>query len=362
MQPPPNENRDAYDGHANYREGLGPKASGEMLRVCVRGLLAIATCIASTWLVYKFMSPESAASRIAGGLFAGLVGLIAGAFCYPWLNGSEPGKSRPWGPRDLIAAAFFVFAYTIPLHLQLDREERERQVRQERQRVEERERDQYHAQRREEGVAKIRRLGRFAEPGVLPPDFLVQDHGTAVKVIYRGEKGTVISLSRVLPDSDSPGGWKGCALWTGGVHGHGRYYGHFIDPGMSLSFSMYDGCVEEFRDAPLEFRVGEPTMEGEAGERAWWSSSAFAMPEGREAETMRRLAATRARPEQTPSQVRPATQGEPRGEAAENLVERVEETASANVRSVVKCRDGAGAIHYTHACPPGTTRVDAATE
>jgi hypothetical protein len=211
-------------------------------------------------------------------------------------------------------------------------------------------------------------LGRFAEPGIVPPDFEVSDQGTSVTVTYRGEKSTAISLGRVLRDSQSPGGWKGCALWTGGPHGHGRFYGHYINPGMTLSYSMYEGCIEEFRDAPLEYRVGEPTMEGEAGDRAWWSESAFASPEGREKETHQWLAASRTRMVSSPD----------RGEAGEYRPEQVVrhgvkvEPASeteplvnepAGNRDVIKCRDASGAIQFTQTyCPPGTTRVELESE
>ncbi|HEU4531912.1 MAG TPA: hypothetical protein VFR59_12035, partial [Steroidobacteraceae bacterium] len=94
-------------------------------------------------------------------------------------------------------------------------------------------------------------------------------------------------------DRSAPSGWRGCALYTAGLHGEGRYYHHFINPGMSLTFVMYLDCRAEFESAALEYRVGNPQFEGERGLQAWWSDSAVAKPEGREWESwQRRSAAT----------------------------------------------------------------------
>ena len=118
--------------------------------------------------------------------------------------------------------------------------------------------------------------------------FEVDDGGMTVRVTNVGTLATDISLSRVVPDSSAPSGWRGCALYTAGLHGGSRYYGHFIDPGMSLTFVMYPHCEPEFRSAALEYRVGNPQHQGERGPKAWWSDSAVAKPEGREYESLER--------------------------------------------------------------------------
>jgi hypothetical protein len=361
LDPDPRTKMDEYDGHANYREQFAPRPAGVVLRNLVRGLLSIAVGITITWVVHKLLYPGPNLLVLFTAGFAGLVGLIGGCISYWLLSRELDDGPRPIGVLDAIAVAIFIFAFVIPLSVERADEKREHQLREAQRRVAERERDEYVAQRKAEAMTKLRRLGRFAEPGIVPPDFEVVDQGSSVSVTNRGEKSTSISLSRVLRDSETPTGWKGCALWTGGPHGHGRYYGHYINPGMTLSFSMYDGCLEEFRDAPLEYRVGEPTMEGEAGDRAWWSESAFASPDGRERETFRRLAESRTPTEPSPDrgddgQYRPE-QVERHGVKVESASE-TEPTASepAGTRDVIKCRDASGAVQFTQGyCPPGTT-------
>ena len=352
---------DGYDGHSNYRDDFEPKPAGEVLRAFVRGLLAIAVCVTTTRLVYTLSAPDSAVTRIIIGLFAGVAGLIAGCLAYPMLHGWRNGESRPWTPLDAVAAAYFVFLFAIPYHLAQQRDQRRELAQLEQERIDRQERARYQERRNADAVDKLRRSGNYAEPGVVPPGLHVVDEGATVTVTNNGDHFADVSLSRVLVDAGSPGGWKGCALWTGGFHNEGRYHGHVLRPGMSLTFSMYGDCIEEFRDAPLEFRVGNPLMSGEAGERAWWSSSAFAFPEGREAETMRRLANARSPGRKPVSTPEPVAQRERSSEveiAAEAEPELVAK-APATTSDIIKCRDSKGAVQFTQSyCPPGTTRVE----
>jgi hypothetical protein len=359
--------RDEYDGHADYRESFAPKPARVVARGFLRGLLAIGLCVTITWVVHKLLYPGPNILVIFTAGFAGLLGLIGGALGFSWMNEDRAGEQKELGFLDTIAVLIFVFAFAVPLSIERAHEKRERRARAAERDVADRAREEAVALRQGEGVAKLRRLGRFAEPGIVPPRFEVRDNGISVTVTFRGDVGTSISLSRVLPDPGSRGGWKGCALWTEGPHGEGHFYGHYINPGMTLHFEMYRECIEEFRGAALEFRVGEPTMEGDAGERAWWSESAFAWPEGREKETFERMAgasARRAEPVENVSMANRNAVATPNAMATPN---EAAATASASASPaaeplstprILRCRDASGAIHYTQAyCPPGTVQL-----
>lgn len=279
---------DEYAGHANYRDQFAPKPPREVWRGFLRFFLCVGVGAAITWIVHKAIHPGQNVLVLFTAGFAAIVGLLAACFCYPWLRGTRNLDPRPLGTRDVIAAAFLMFVFAIPFSRDRARDERAAAASRLEAERWERERAEYESRRRQDGMAMLRRLGRYGPPGVGPPDFEVQDSGDHVLMTYRGVKGTSISLSRVIADAWAPGGWRACAMWTEGVH-NGRYYSHYINPQMTLRFDMHRDCIPEFRGAAIEFRVGNPMMEGEAAARAWWSESAFASPGGREAETSRYL-------------------------------------------------------------------------
>jgi hypothetical protein len=174
-----------------------------------------------------------------------------------------------------------------------------------------------------------------------------------VALTWKGEHRELIALSRVRADPLSPGGWKGCAMWTSGEQTQGRRHNHYLAPGATQTFHLYPECSEEFSSAPLEFRVGDPTIDGPVGSRAWWSQSAISSPDGRERETSRYRAAT---PAPTVTQHRASRPG-----ASVEAVEprEAERPAPAGIDDVIRCRDASGAIQYTQTqCPPGTTLVE----
>jgi hypothetical protein len=51
----------------------------------------------------------------------------------------------------------------------------------------------------------------------------------------------------------------------------------FFAPQDSITYVLRKECAPMFRDAQIEFRVGN-----ESGDIGWWSDSAFAKPKGRE--------------------------------------------------------------------------------
>jgi len=347
----PDEDPSAYDGHANYREQFAPKPPRAVLRSFLRVLLSIGLAVTITWVVHKLLYPGRNILVIFTAGFAGLVGLIGGAFGYSWLNDGADGEQREWSPLDAIAAAIIVFGFAIPLSVERAQEKRERQARTDEREAAIRAHEEAQTRQQDGAVARLRRRGRFAAPGIVPPKFEVRDSGVSVKLTYRGDISMPIALRRVLPDSNSPGGWRGCVLWTDGNYDEGRFDSHIIDPGMTLIFTMYGQCIEEFRGAPLEYRVGEPTMAGEAGDLTWWSESAFASAERRESETPGTVAASTVATAQSSQDVAEVNAHAPEAEPP------VSKPAASG--DVILCRDASGGIQFTQAyCPSGTTRVE----
>jgi hypothetical protein len=363
----PDGDRDVYDGHANYRDSFAPKPAREVLRSFVRGLLAIGLAATITWVLHKLLHPGQNILLLFTAGFAGFVGLIGGAVGYSWLNGPKDGEQKPWSPLDAVVVAIIVFGFVIPLSIERAQEKRERRARSERTQAATRAHEEAQTRAQEGPAARLRRLGRHAAPGVAPPGFVVQDDGVTVKVTFRGDTSMPIALRRVLRDSHSPGGWRGCSLWTDGNYGEGRFENIVIDPGMTLVFSMYAPCIEEFRGAPLEYRVGEPTMPGRAGDLAWWSESAFVSPAPLEVDFFSPSAvastasAVPADPEVTAGEMANAGEAAPLASEPETPASEPERKASEPAKSgdVVRCRDSSGATQFTQKyCPPGTTRVD----
>lgn len=285
---------DDYDGHADYLEEFRPPTPLQRVRRILAGLLAIAIGVTVTRLVFVLMDDGTAVMSIFAGIVAFIVGLVGGAFGYSWLAGKKGDEERTGWTRELIAAAFFVLAFVLPVKHNANQRVIEHQRQMEQARRQEAERDALLKARMDKGLEAMRADGRHAPPGVVPPGFEVADRGASVVVTNVGTASTDISLSRVIEDASAPSGWRGCSLYTAGPHGNGRFYGHYINPGMSLTFEMYGDCLVEFRTAPLEYRVSRPDLEGDRGIQAWWSDSAMAKPEGREAEFwQRRYAGTR---------------------------------------------------------------------
>ncbi len=278
-----------YDGHADYLEEFRPPTPGQRLRRIAAGLLGIAVGVTVMRWTFNLMDTEPSVLRIFTGPAAFVVGLVAGAFCYSWLQrkGAD-GEERTGWIRELIALALFVLGFVIPVkHNANVRAAEHRQALEDSRRAEA-QRDAFLKARMDAGVQAMRAGGRHAPPGVVPPGFEIEDRGMTVLVTNVGTQSTDISLARVIADESAPSGWRGCALYTAGPHGNGRFYGHYINPGMSLTFVMYADCRAEFETAELEYRVGSADAEGERGMRAWWSDSAMAKPEGREAEFWQR--------------------------------------------------------------------------
>jgi hypothetical protein len=276
-----------YDGHDDYRAQFAPPTVGALARRFVHGLLAIALGLVVLRLAFNLLHPGRNVLLLFTGGLAVILAIAAAALAHRWLTKPRPEGSSLW-LREGIVAIVFVVGFLLPVRQNAV----ERDDQDERQRVQRETAEAEHERRQEErleaGMQAMRASNRFAPPGVAPPDFEVVDDGATVRVTYHGTESSSISLARVMEDATQPGGWRGCALWTAGKIGGGRYYSHFVESGMTLTFNMYDDCIAEFRDAPLEFRVGHPELGGERGARAWWSESAFARPEGREWEYWQR--------------------------------------------------------------------------
>ena len=294
---PRSDQPSAYDGHDNYRAEFARRSPRQFGLAVLRRLLAIGVGLAAMRFFYKLTYPDENILLFLTGPFSALLGLIAGAWAFTRLTRQKADPADSAGYQEIIAAGIFVLVFVLPvIHTRAEEKEQRIQAKLE----DEKQAREFEVARQatlDEGLAAMRAAGRFAEPGVVPPDFEVQDKGITVNVTYRGTNGSDISLSRVIADPDAPGGWRGCALWTAGESGYGRFYRHYTKQDLTLVFTMYTDCVKEFHDAPLEFRVGNPESGADAGAKAWWSESAFARPRGREWEHMERRSAASRQPE-----------------------------------------------------------------
>jgi hypothetical protein len=107
-------------------------------------------------------------------------------------------------------------------------------------------------------------------PGVVPPMLRVILEGTTVMVTNASEQELVVTLARVLPDAEAPGGWRACTLRVPSGTPPS------IAPGKSLRYEDNATCDAAVLNGPLEYRVGHDHRDV-----GWWSDSAFAAPDGR---------------------------------------------------------------------------------
>jgi hypothetical protein len=121
---------------------------------------------------------------------------------------------------------------------------------------------------------------RYGPPGTVPPmlEERPSDAGFAVTIRNVGASEIVVALGRVAADPSASGGWRGCAYT--GYAGEGPQDWVTLGVGQSAVFELEPYCAELFLelDAYLEYRVGNETVPVASG---WWTTSAFAAPQGR---------------------------------------------------------------------------------
>lgn len=110
-------------------------------------------------------------------------------------------------------------------------------------------------------------------PGVVPPMLEVVDDGRGAEVTNTTQEWLTVALARVRQDNQ--GEWRACPLL--GVGSSGSYYRYSIAPGQAKTYAPLPDCAPGFEGAPLEYRVGDPVRDV----TAWWSDTAFAVPNGR---------------------------------------------------------------------------------
>lgn len=177
---------------------------------------------------------------------------------------------------DIAAVVFVLFGYVIPEYradVQQKTEERARVVRLRAE--DEADKIEFNA-----WLAAMKQSTNHGPPGEVPPMLTVKDDGTTVRVQNNLDHSINVALARVREDSNSPGGWKGCGLYTD--DGGGRKYSWVIAPKQSITYVTWQECGAAYRDAPIEYRVGKRPPES-----GWWSDSAFAKQEGREFDGIR---------------------------------------------------------------------------
>jgi hypothetical protein len=133
---------------------------------------------------------------------------------------------------------------------------------------------------REEWVQQLIATRQYGAPGTVPPmlEERPSDAGFAVTVRNLGASEIVMSLARVAVDPAASGGWRGCGYT--GYAGDGAEEWVTLGSGESAVFEFEPYCAELFLelDAYLEYRVGNETV---PLENSWWTTSAFAAPQGR---------------------------------------------------------------------------------
>jgi hypothetical protein len=136
---------------------------------------------------------------------------------------------------------------------------------------------------REDWVQRLIAERRYGAPGTVPPMLEVRPSDAGFAVTVRNVEATevVLSLAFVAVDASASGGWRGCGYT--GYAGEGPEEWVTLAAGESAIFELEPYCSELYLelDAHYEYRVGNETVPIESG---WWTTSAFAAPQGRSEE------------------------------------------------------------------------------
>lgn len=122
-------------------------------------------------------------------------------------------------------------------------------------------------------VEQLKLSTNHGSPGVVPPMLKVEDNGASIQVQNFAEKRVSLALGRVRQDPTAPGGWKRCGAYVD--RPHSRPSGVSLNPGEMATYRLYENCAEEFKSAPIEYRVGGRRGMYSSDEIGWWSDSAF---------------------------------------------------------------------------------------
>lgn len=126
--------------------------------------------------------------------------------------------------------------------------------------------------------AGLRARGDHGPPGVVPPSLRVEAGDTGIIVTNITQKPLSVALFRVREDAAAPGGWRACSMHTAGTRGAGlRFYRYSLGPGERTTFVNFEPCAASFKDALIEYRIGQ-----HPDESGWWSDSALAAPNRRD--------------------------------------------------------------------------------
>ncbi len=172
------EARDEYDGHADYRETFAPKPARVIARSFLRVLLAVGLCVSITWAVHKLLYPGPNIVVLFTAGFAGLLGLLGGAFGYSWMNEDRSGEQKELGALDTIAVLVIGFVFVIPVSIERSNEKRERRARAAEHRAAEWAHGDAVARRQADGSADRMAAGSRGRPDPSPDPIGAQSDGS----------------------------------------------------------------------------------------------------------------------------------------------------------------------------------------
>lgn len=268
QQPPPIPQKvSAYDGYEHYRDSFRPARTQGSLASYVGLAVGLAVWYASAHLFYIDM---------ATGPMSGLVAIFAGALGFAVMLVyvvvlAILAKASPHGGRALLAAGVLFAVVGASVHSDKDRPAPVAATAPEHGRVVP-----------EVWITSIFYEGMYGPPGEVPSSLLaITEHDNRVAVRNKAGAAVFVKLARVAPDARANGGWRGCALHLVGLD---DAYEARIPNAATAELELSAECPNEMRNAALEYRVD--TIDS-PNEHAWWSSSAFAAPTGRDLENGR---------------------------------------------------------------------------
>lgn len=120
-------------------------------------------------------------------------------------------------------------------------------------------------------VAGLRAKGRSGPPGTVPPMVQLQDQGDVVRIVLT-RTGSTVQIARIKSSADGDGLAR-CRMFAKDLRYVWRTRAQRLDWNKEYRLVLAPQCAEEFREAPLEFRIGRP-REG----TGWWTDTAIDDP------------------------------------------------------------------------------------
>lgn len=233
------------------------------------GLVELSVAFGVGWLVdYQFYEAVRNGHELSvAGVFVFLLALCAGvvaAIIFFWIVHAR-SNFKTW----LILNVLVIGAIAIWLVRPLAQKDALRQERVAAQHQVEIDSDKRYAA----WVEQLKISTNHGPPGAVPPMLKVEDDGTTIQVQNLAEKRVSLALGRVRQDPTAPDGWKWCGAYAD--RPPSRPSAVDLNPGEMAIFRLYENCAEEFKSAPIEYRVGGWRWINSSDEIGWWSDSAF---------------------------------------------------------------------------------------